>query len=231
MNLQAASVVILMEPQLKPSTEKQAIDRAHRMGQTLPVVVYRLITENSIDEGVVQLSGFKSSGSSLAWLGEMTDAVQLGRAKPGQVPLSDLDDPDQRNVLQQPPAEKRVTGDLPISGPVAAVLDDLLVDVLGAEQAQEAGVRGRDRDCSPLGTAGVQDVVPEHVRIDHHRRRAQQDISRERAPRIGEPDRRDRTVLMHLSDRAADNAHDVLGRVGSISHASRLLNATAQATD
>ena len=60
MNLQAASVVILMEPQLKPSTEKQAIDRAHRMGQTLPVVVYRLIAENSIDERVVQLSGFKA---------------------------------------------------------------------------------------------------------------------------------------------------------------------------
>ena len=60
LNLQAASVVILMEPQLKPSTEKQAIDRAHRMGQTLPVVVYRLIAENSIDERVVQLSGFKA---------------------------------------------------------------------------------------------------------------------------------------------------------------------------
>jgi hypothetical protein len=115
----------------------------------------------------------------------MTDAVQLGRAKPGQVPLPDLDDPDQRKVLQQPSAEKRVTGDLPICGPVAAVLDDLLVDMLGAEQAQEAGVRGRDQDCSPPGTAGVQDVVPEHVRVDHHRRRAQQDISRERAPGSG----------------------------------------------
>jgi SNF2 family DNA or RNA helicase len=60
LNLQAASVVILMEPQLKPSTEKQAIDRAHRMGQTLPVVVYRLIAADSIDERVVQLSGFKA---------------------------------------------------------------------------------------------------------------------------------------------------------------------------
>jgi SNF2 family DNA or RNA helicase len=60
LNLQAASVIILMEPQLKPSTEQQAIGRAHRMGQTRPVVVYRLIAADTIDERVVQLSGFKA---------------------------------------------------------------------------------------------------------------------------------------------------------------------------
>jgi SNF2 family DNA or RNA helicase len=60
LNLQAASVVILMEPQLKPSTEQQAVARAHRMGQTRPVVVYRLIAANSIDEHIVELSGFKA---------------------------------------------------------------------------------------------------------------------------------------------------------------------------
>jgi superfamily II DNA or RNA helicase len=60
LNLQAASVVVLMEPQLKPSTEQQAVARAHRMGQTRPVVVYRLIASDSIDERVVQLSGFKA---------------------------------------------------------------------------------------------------------------------------------------------------------------------------
>ena len=60
LNLQAASVAVLMEPQLKPSTEQQAIARAHRMGQTQPVVVYRLIAADSIDERIVQLSGFKA---------------------------------------------------------------------------------------------------------------------------------------------------------------------------
>jgi SNF2 family DNA or RNA helicase len=59
-NLQAASVVILMEPQLKPSTEWQAIARAQRMGQTQPVIVYRLIAKDSIDERIVELSGFKA---------------------------------------------------------------------------------------------------------------------------------------------------------------------------
>lgn len=60
LNLQAASVVVLMEPQLKPSTEQQAIARAHRMGQTQPVVVYRIIAAASIDEHIVRLSGFKA---------------------------------------------------------------------------------------------------------------------------------------------------------------------------
>jgi len=60
LDLQAASAVILMEPQLKPSTEQQAVGRAHRMGQTRPVVVYRLIAADSIDERIVELSGFKT---------------------------------------------------------------------------------------------------------------------------------------------------------------------------
>lgn len=50
MNIQAASVVVLCEPQYKPSTENQAISRAYRMGQVRNVLVYRLLCENSIDE-------------------------------------------------------------------------------------------------------------------------------------------------------------------------------------
>ena len=52
LNIQAASVVILCEPQLKPSTENQAIARAHRMGQSRTVLVYRLIAADTIDERI-----------------------------------------------------------------------------------------------------------------------------------------------------------------------------------
>ncbi|MEQ9498778.1 MAG: DEAD/DEAH box helicase [Deltaproteobacteria bacterium] len=55
LNLQAASVVILMEPQFKPSTEQQAIARAHRMGQTERVYVHRLLAAESVDERMVEL--------------------------------------------------------------------------------------------------------------------------------------------------------------------------------
>ncbi len=49
LNIQAASVVVLTEPQWKPSTEEQAIARCHRMGQTRPVQVHRLLAEDCVD--------------------------------------------------------------------------------------------------------------------------------------------------------------------------------------
>ena len=52
LNIQAASVVIICEPQLKPSTENQAIARAHRMGQSRMVLVYRLLAVDTIDERI-----------------------------------------------------------------------------------------------------------------------------------------------------------------------------------
>src|SRR5699024_641527 len=60
LNIQAANIVILCEPQWKPSTEEQAISRAYRMGQSRNVVVYRLLTEESIDESMLELLGEKS---------------------------------------------------------------------------------------------------------------------------------------------------------------------------
>lgn len=50
LNIQSASVVVICEPQVKPSTEAQAIARAHRMGQTQRVQVHRLLSVNAIDE-------------------------------------------------------------------------------------------------------------------------------------------------------------------------------------
>jgi SNF2 family DNA or RNA helicase len=54
-NLQAAQVVIIMEPQLKPSSEWHAIARAHRMGQSKTVTVHRLMVRGTIEERIVEL--------------------------------------------------------------------------------------------------------------------------------------------------------------------------------
>jgi SNF2 family DNA or RNA helicase len=59
LNIQAASVVILCEPQIKPSLEVQAIARAHRMGQVRKVQVHRLILPESVDEQMMALLAFK----------------------------------------------------------------------------------------------------------------------------------------------------------------------------
>jgi superfamily II DNA or RNA helicase len=61
LNIQAASVVILVEPQWKPSTEVQAIARCHRMGQVEVVQVHRLLTLDSVDELMVEILGRKAA--------------------------------------------------------------------------------------------------------------------------------------------------------------------------
>ncbi|MFE6969601.1 DEAD/DEAH box helicase [Isoptericola sp. NPDC057653] len=55
LNLQAASVVVLCEPQLTPTAEEQAVARLHRMGQVRSVHAHRLLAEDGVDERVVQL--------------------------------------------------------------------------------------------------------------------------------------------------------------------------------
>lgn len=60
LNLQAASVVILCEPQVKPSLEDQAVKRAHRMGQLQGVQVHRLLTTDSVDERMQEILAVKA---------------------------------------------------------------------------------------------------------------------------------------------------------------------------
>jgi len=55
LNLTAADYVIHMDPWWNPAVEDQASDRAHRIGQTRPVTIYRLIVENTIEEKIVKL--------------------------------------------------------------------------------------------------------------------------------------------------------------------------------
>jgi len=55
LNIQAASVVVICEPQFKPSTENQAISRAYRMGQSRNVLVFRLLCAGTIDERMMDL--------------------------------------------------------------------------------------------------------------------------------------------------------------------------------
>ena len=55
MNLTAADYVIHMDPWWNPAVEDQASDRAHRIGQTRPVTIYRLVASQTIEEKIVDL--------------------------------------------------------------------------------------------------------------------------------------------------------------------------------
>ena len=59
LNLTAADTVIHFDPWWNPATEAQATDRAHRIGQTRPVTVYRLLTRGTVEEKVVRLQAKK----------------------------------------------------------------------------------------------------------------------------------------------------------------------------
>ncbi|WP_340679619.1 DEAD/DEAH box helicase [Paraglaciecola sp.] len=59
LNLTAADYVIHMDPWWNPAVEEQASDRAHRIGQLRPVTIYRLITQNTIEEKIVALHQHK----------------------------------------------------------------------------------------------------------------------------------------------------------------------------
>jgi SNF2 family DNA or RNA helicase len=60
-NLTAADYVIHMDPWWNPAVEDQATDRAHRIGQTRPVTVYRLIARGTIEEKILALHADKRS--------------------------------------------------------------------------------------------------------------------------------------------------------------------------
>lgn len=55
LNLVAASHVIIFDPFWNPYVEDQAIDRAHRIGQTKDVFVHRLLIENTVEDRIVEL--------------------------------------------------------------------------------------------------------------------------------------------------------------------------------
>jgi SNF2 family DNA or RNA helicase len=59
LNLTAADTVYILDPWWNPAVEQQAADRAHRIGQTRPVNVYRLVATDTVEERVLALQEHK----------------------------------------------------------------------------------------------------------------------------------------------------------------------------
>jgi len=64
-NLTAADTVIFYDSDWNPTMDAQAMDRAHRLGQTKPVTVYRLITRNTVEEKILLRAKQKDKIQSL----------------------------------------------------------------------------------------------------------------------------------------------------------------------
>jgi len=78
LNLTAADHVFLMDPWWNPAVEDQAADRAHRIGQDKPVMVYRLVAEETVEERILLLQEAKR-GIADAALGDAARAASLTR--------------------------------------------------------------------------------------------------------------------------------------------------------
>lgn len=80
-NLTAADYVIHLDPWWNPAVEQQASDRAHRIGQTRPVTIYKLILKGSIEEQVIALHASKR---------ELIDQVIEGQSSAARMSVDEL---------------------------------------------------------------------------------------------------------------------------------------------
>ena len=88
LNLTAADYVIHLDPWWNPAVESQASDRAHRLGQTRPVTVYRLVTAGTIEARIVELHRVKR---------ELADSLLEGTERSATMSADEL-----RGLLEGP---------------------------------------------------------------------------------------------------------------------------------
>ncbi|TDL28392.1 hypothetical protein BD410DRAFT_780893 [Rickenella mellea] len=95
-NLTAADTVVFYDHDWNPSNDAQAMDRAHRLGQTRQVTVYRLITKGTIDERIVQLARVKKDVQDIVVGNKQFTDV----AKPNEIVSLLLNDDELANLQQ-----------------------------------------------------------------------------------------------------------------------------------
>lgn len=78
LNLTAADHVFLVDPWWNPAVEDQAADRTHRIGQDKPVLVYRLVAEDTVEERIIALQQRKRALAEAA-LGGADQAAAITR--------------------------------------------------------------------------------------------------------------------------------------------------------
>ncbi|MFF3483595.1 DEAD/DEAH box helicase [Streptomyces sp. NPDC002701] len=103
LNLQAASVVILCEPQVKPTLEHQAVARAHRMGQVRSVQVHRMLAADSVDDRLLRI--LESKDRLFDAYARRSDVAE---ATPDAVDVSDGD--IARRIVEEEQARLAVEG-------------------------------------------------------------------------------------------------------------------------
>ena len=81
LNITSASYVLIIDPWWNPFVELQAIDRTHRIGQTQKVVVYKFITNDTVEEKMIALQKSKLNLSDTLINENDTGRLKLGEIK------------------------------------------------------------------------------------------------------------------------------------------------------
>jgi len=81
LNLTAADYVIHLDPWWNPAIEDQASDRTHRIGQKRPITIYRLVSQHTIEEKILQLHRTKR---------DIADSLLEGSDTPGKLSTEEL---------------------------------------------------------------------------------------------------------------------------------------------
>jgi SWI/SNF-related matrix-associated actin-dependent regulator of chromatin subfamily A member 5 len=112
-NLTSADIVVLFDSDWNPQADLQAMDRAHRIGQTKQVFVFRFVTENAIEEKVLERAAQKLRLDQLV--------IQQGRT---QQPVKNAASKDELLTMIQHGAEKVFSS----KGPLGPAADGELAD-------------------------------------------------------------------------------------------------------
>ncbi|KAI5798075.1 SNF2 family N-terminal domain-containing protein [Pyronema domesticum] len=118
-NLTTADIVVLYDSDWNPQADLQAMDRAHRIGQTKQVVVYRFVTENAIEEKVLERAAQKLRLDQLV--------IQQGRA---QIAAKAAANKDELLSMIQHGAEKVFSGAANAENRITQDMDEEAIDKL-----------------------------------------------------------------------------------------------------
>ncbi|KAG5949807.1 hypothetical protein E4U53_005748 [Claviceps sorghi] len=132
-NLTTADIVILYDSDWNPQADLQAMDRAHRIGQTKQVVVYRFVTDNAIEEKVLERAAQKLRLDQLV--------IQQGRA---QTAAKAAANKDELLSMIQHGAEKVFQSKGPMGDFSKETLDDDDIDAIlnqGVSRTKELNAR------------------------------------------------------------------------------------------
>ena len=133
-NLTSADVVVLFDSDWNPQADLQAMDRAHRIGQTKQVVVYRFVTEKAIEEKVLERAAQKLRLDQLV--------IQQGRAQ--QAAKAAQSKEDLVNMIQHGAADVFETnGPTGVLGSKSDLTDDDIDKLLqeGEEKTKKLNAR------------------------------------------------------------------------------------------